>query len=97
VYLAARSEEKAEHAIGRMENEGMGELKGELVWLPIDLTDPHKANILGMLTSQTDFGSFDRLTFGIISCKVNNAAKCVGSEFSLSVMNPSLIFSVLES
>ena len=111
MYLAARSEEKAEHAIGRMENEGMGELKGELVWLPIDLTDPHKAkaaaewfakresrlDILGMLTSQTDFGSFDRLTFGIISCKVNNAAKCVGSEFSLSVMNPSLIFSVLES
>ncbi|KAF8480223.1 NAD-P-binding protein [Russula ochroleuca] len=43
VYLAARSEEKAEHAIGRMEQEGMGEHKGELVWLPIDLTDPHKA------------------------------------------------------
>ncbi|KAH9992310.1 hypothetical protein BJV77DRAFT_945507 [Russula vinacea] len=43
VYLAARSEEKAEHAIGRMEQEGMGERKGKLVWLPIDLTDPHKA------------------------------------------------------
>lgn len=43
VYLAARSEEKAEHAIGRMEMEGMGEHKGELVWLPIDLTDPRKA------------------------------------------------------
>ena len=43
VYLAARSEEKAKHAIGRMEKEGMGERKGELVWLPIDLTDPHKA------------------------------------------------------
>jgi NAD(P)-dependent dehydrogenase (short-subunit alcohol dehydrogenase family) len=43
VYLAARSEEKAEYAIGRMEQEGMGERKGELVWLPIDLTDPQKA------------------------------------------------------
>ncbi|KAI0305347.1 hypothetical protein B0F90DRAFT_1625138 [Multifurca ochricompacta] len=43
VYLAARSEEKAAHAITRMENEGMGESPGELVWLPIDLTDPHKA------------------------------------------------------
>ena len=26
-----------------MEEEGMGERKGELVWLPIDLTDPRKA------------------------------------------------------
>ncbi len=43
VYLAARSEEKAAHAIARMENEGLGEHPGELVWLPIDLTDPHKA------------------------------------------------------
>ena len=43
VYLAARSEEKAEHAIGRMEQEGMGEHPGELVWLPIDLTDPRRA------------------------------------------------------
>ncbi|KAF8500193.1 NAD-P-binding protein [Russula emetica] len=43
VYLAARSEEKAENAIRRMEEEGMGERKGELVWLPIDLTDPRKA------------------------------------------------------
>jgi NAD(P)-dependent dehydrogenase (short-subunit alcohol dehydrogenase family) len=43
VYIAARSEEKAEYAIGRMEKEGTGGRKGELVWLPIDLTDPHKA------------------------------------------------------
>jgi NAD(P)-dependent dehydrogenase (short-subunit alcohol dehydrogenase family) len=43
VYLAARSEEKAEHAIGRMEQEGMGEHPGELVWLPIDFTDPRRA------------------------------------------------------
>ena len=43
VYIAARSEEKAEHAIARMEQEGMGEHPGQLVWLPIDLTDPHKA------------------------------------------------------
>jgi NAD(P)-dependent dehydrogenase (short-subunit alcohol dehydrogenase family) len=43
VYIAARSEEKAEHAIARMEQEGMGENPGQLVWLPIDLTDPHKA------------------------------------------------------
>jgi NAD(P)-dependent dehydrogenase (short-subunit alcohol dehydrogenase family) len=43
VYLAARSEEKAEHAIARMEKEGMGEHPGQLVWLPIDLTDPRKA------------------------------------------------------
>jgi len=43
VYIAARSEEKAEHAIVRMEEEGMGEHPGQLVWLPIDLTDPHRA------------------------------------------------------
>ncbi|KAI9459151.1 NAD-P-binding protein [Lactarius psammicola] len=43
VYLAARSEEKAAHAIARMEKEGLGEHPGELVWLPIDLTDPHRA------------------------------------------------------
>ncbi len=43
VYLAARSEEKAAHAIARMENEGLGEHPGELMWLPIDLTDPQKA------------------------------------------------------
>lgn len=43
VYLAARSEEKAAHAIARMEKEGLGEHPGELIWLPIDLTDPHRA------------------------------------------------------
>ena len=43
MYLAARSEEKAENAISRIEQEGMGEHPGELVWLPIDLTDPHRA------------------------------------------------------
>ncbi|KAF8273736.1 hypothetical protein EI94DRAFT_1563657 [Lactarius quietus] len=43
VYLAARSEEKAALAIARMEKEGLGEHPGELIWLPIDLTDPHKA------------------------------------------------------
>jgi len=43
VYLAVRSEEKAEYAIARMEKEGMGEHPGQLVWLPIDLTDPLKA------------------------------------------------------
>jgi NAD(P)-dependent dehydrogenase (short-subunit alcohol dehydrogenase family) len=111
VYLAARSEEKAVHAIRRMEEEGMGERKGELVWLPIDLTDPRKAkaaaewfvkresrlDILGMLIGHIDFRIVDRLTFCVISCTVNNAAKCVGSEFSLSVMNPSSILFVPES
>ena len=43
MYLAARSEEKAENAITRIEQEGVGEHPGELVWLPIDLTDPHRA------------------------------------------------------
>jgi NAD(P)-dependent dehydrogenase (short-subunit alcohol dehydrogenase family) len=43
VYLAARSEEKAANAIARLEEEGMGECPGKLVWLPIDLTDPHRA------------------------------------------------------
>ena len=43
MYLAARSEEKAEYAIRRMEEEGMGERKGDLVWLPVDLTDPRRA------------------------------------------------------
>ena len=43
VYLAARSEEKAAHAIARMEREGLGEHPGEFIWLPIDLTDPNRA------------------------------------------------------
>ncbi|KAH8998022.1 hypothetical protein EDB92DRAFT_1792241, partial [Lactarius akahatsu] len=43
VYFAARSEETAANAIARTEKEGLGEHPGELVWLPIDLTDPHQA------------------------------------------------------
>ena len=43
MYLAARSEEKAANAIARLEEEGLGEYPGKLVWLPIDLTDPHRA------------------------------------------------------
>ena len=39
----------------------------------------------------------DRLTFCVVSCKVNNAAKCVGSEFQLFVVNLSLILFVSES
>lgn len=43
VYLAARSEEKANDAIERLEKEGLGPNAGEIVWLKFDLTDPTKA------------------------------------------------------
>lgn len=43
VYLAARSEEKANDAIARLEKEGLGPNAGEIVWLKFDLTDPAKA------------------------------------------------------
>ncbi|KAI0249765.1 NAD(P)-binding protein [Lactifluus subvellereus] len=69
VYLAARSEEKAESAIARMEHEGMGEHPGELVWLPIDLTDPHKAKAAAEWFIERE----DRLDI-----LVNNAAKILG-------------------
>ncbi|EMD40352.1 hypothetical protein CERSUDRAFT_102762 [Gelatoporia subvermispora B] len=43
VYLGARSEAKAQAAIARLREEGLGEDEGELVWLDIDLSDPRKA------------------------------------------------------
>lgn len=43
MYLAARSEEKANDAIERLEKEGLGPNAGEIVWLKFDLTDPTKA------------------------------------------------------
>ncbi|KAI9508241.1 NAD-P-binding protein [Russula earlei] len=69
VYLAARSEEKAAHAIGRMEREGTGERPGELVWLPIDLTDPRKAKAAA--------GWFVKRE-SRLDILVNNAAKILG-------------------
>ncbi|KAI0264631.1 hypothetical protein BC834DRAFT_992831 [Gloeopeniophorella convolvens] len=45
VYLAARSEQKAADAMARMEREGLGDAPGELVWMPIDLTDPRRARV----------------------------------------------------
>ncbi|KAI0293940.1 hypothetical protein BC826DRAFT_1013377 [Russula brevipes] len=73
VYIAARSEEKAEHAIGRMEKEGMGDRPGELVWLPIDLTDPRRAKAAAEWFVKRE---------SRLDILVNNAAKCVGFEFS---------------
>ena len=43
MYLAARSEEKANDAIERLEKEGLGPNAGEIVWPKFDLTDPTKA------------------------------------------------------
>jgi len=70
VYLAARSEEKAENAITRIEQEGVGEHPGELVWLPIDLTDPHRAKAAAEWFIKRE----DRLDI-----LVNNAAKILSA------------------
>ncbi|KAI0058951.1 NAD(P)-binding protein [Artomyces pyxidatus] len=43
VYLAARSQEKADIAMARLEDEGLGPTPGEIVWLDLDLTEPLKA------------------------------------------------------
>ncbi|KAI0640561.1 NAD-P-binding protein [Trametes meyenii] len=40
VYMAARSEEKARAAIGRLHSEGLAPGKGEVIWLNLDLSDP---------------------------------------------------------
>jgi len=69
VYIAARSEEKAEHAIGRMEREGMGDHPGELVWLPIDLTDPRKAKAAATWFVKRE---------SRLDILVNNAARILG-------------------
>ncbi|KAF7983220.1 hypothetical protein HWV62_23504 [Athelia sp. TMB] len=43
VYMGARSESKANAAIQRLHDEGLGDRAGEIVWLDLDLTYPSKA------------------------------------------------------
>ncbi|KAI0073653.1 NAD-P-binding protein [Panus rudis PR-1116 ss-1] len=43
VYMGARSEEKAKAAIERLKKEGLGPGNGEVIWLPLDLSDPKEA------------------------------------------------------
>ncbi|KAL4242399.1 NAD(P)-binding domain superfamily protein [Abortiporus biennis] len=43
VYMGARSETRAKEAIEQLKAEGLGPGNGEVVWLKLDLSDPHKA------------------------------------------------------
>ncbi|PCH41726.1 NAD(P)-binding protein [Wolfiporia cocos MD-104 SS10] len=43
VYVAARSEDSPEEAIQRQYAAGLGNGKGQIVWLPLDLADPRVA------------------------------------------------------
>jgi len=43
VYMAARNKTKAEAAIARLKQEGLGPGNGEVIWLELDLADPRNA------------------------------------------------------
>ncbi|KAG6371298.1 hypothetical protein JVT61DRAFT_9768 [Boletus reticuloceps] len=43
VYMAARSKTRAEEAIAKLKQEGLGPGNGEVVWLELDLIDPRNA------------------------------------------------------
>ncbi|KAH9921374.1 hypothetical protein B0H21DRAFT_701637, partial [Amylocystis lapponica] len=43
VYMAARSEAKAQAALARLEAEGVAPGNGTVRWLPLDLCDPRNA------------------------------------------------------
>ncbi|KAI0951766.1 hypothetical protein AcV7_007770 [Taiwanofungus camphoratus] len=43
IYMSARSEERAKAAIRRLHAAGLGPGNGEVIWLDLDLNDPHKA------------------------------------------------------
>ncbi|KAI0052750.1 NAD-P-binding protein [Auriscalpium vulgare] len=68
-YLAARSREKADAAIARLKEEGLGPHPGEIVWLNINLTDPRKAKEC----AEWFLSQESRLDI-----LVNNAAKILG-------------------
>lgn len=40
VYMAARDQVKAERAIQRMQAEGLAPGNGQVLWLPLDFSDP---------------------------------------------------------
>ncbi|KAI0771711.1 NAD-P-binding protein [Trametes elegans] len=42
VYMGARNEQRAKAAIERLHTEGLGPGNGEVVWLPLDLSDPRR-------------------------------------------------------
>lgn len=43
VYMAARSQTKAEEAIAKLKAEGLGPGNGDVIWLELDLKDPRNA------------------------------------------------------
>jgi NAD(P)-dependent dehydrogenase (short-subunit alcohol dehydrogenase family) len=43
VYMAARSQTKAEEAIAKLKAEGLGPGNGDIIWLKLDLKDPRNA------------------------------------------------------
>lgn len=43
VYMAARSQTKAEEAIAQLKAEGLGPGNGDIIWLKLDLKDPRNA------------------------------------------------------
>lgn len=43
VYMAARSQTKAEEAIAKLKAEGLGPGNGDVIWLKLDLKDPRNA------------------------------------------------------
>ncbi|OJA18609.1 hypothetical protein AZE42_01760 [Rhizopogon vesiculosus] len=43
VYMAARSQSRAEEAIAQLKEEGLGPGNGEVIWLELDLKDPRNA------------------------------------------------------
>ncbi|EMD32269.1 hypothetical protein CERSUDRAFT_88268 [Gelatoporia subvermispora B] len=47
VYLGARSEERGKAAVERLKSEGLGPENGEVIFHPLDLSDPRKAKESG--------------------------------------------------
>lgn len=43
VYMAARNKTRAEEAIAKLKQEGLGPGNGEVIWLELDLIDPRNA------------------------------------------------------
>ncbi|EMD32268.1 hypothetical protein CERSUDRAFT_99659 [Gelatoporia subvermispora B] len=54
VYLGARSEERGKAAVERLKSEGLGPENGEVIFHPLDLSDPRKAKESGELFIQVE-------------------------------------------
>lgn len=57
VYMAARNKVRAEEAIAKLKQEGLGPGNGEVIWLALDLADPRNAKT----TAQDFMGKEERL------------------------------------